>query len=45
MKLAKGVKIYKGKEVFTGEIPDKVAEKLGMKGKKDEEIKKVESKK
>ena len=31
MKLPKGVKIYKGKEVFTGEIPDKVAEKLGIK--------------
>jgi len=41
MKLAKGVKIYKGKEVFKGEIPDNVAEKLGIKGKKNEEIKKA----
>ena len=36
MKLAKGVKIYKGKEVFTGEIPDNVAEKLGILPKKKE---------
>ena len=36
MKLAKGVKVYKGKEVFTGEIPDKIAEKLGILPKKKE---------
>ena len=36
MKLAKGVKIYKGKEVFKDEIPDKVAEKLGILPKKKE---------
>ncbi len=40
MKLPKGVKIYKGKEVFTGEIPDKVAAKLGIKAEKKEEAKK-----
>lgn len=38
MKLAKGVKVYKGKEVFKDEIPDKEAEKLGL--KKKEEAKK-----
>lgn len=36
MKLAKGVKVYKGKEVFTDEIPDKTAEKLGLKTVKKE---------
>ena len=39
MKLAKGVKIYKGKEVFQGEIPDKLAEALGIKAEKKEEKK------
>jgi hypothetical protein len=36
MKLAKGVKVYRGKEVFTEEIPDKEAEKLGLKTVKKE---------
>ena len=36
MKLAKGVKVYKGKEVFTEEISDKEAEKLGLKTVKKE---------
>lgn len=31
MKLPKGVKIYKGKEVFAGEIPDKKLKELGVK--------------
>lgn len=39
MKLAKGVKVYRGKEVFTEEIPDKEAEKLGLKIVKKEEVK------
>ena len=36
MKLAKGVKVYKGKEVFKDEIPDKLAEQLGIKAVKKE---------
>ena len=40
MKLAKGVKVYKGKEVFKEEIPDKEAERLGLKSKKEEVKKK-----
>ena len=37
MKLAKGVTVYSGKEVFKKEIPDNKAEKLGLKkpAKKD----------
>ena len=31
MKLAKGVTVYSGKEKFVKEIPDKKAEKLGLK--------------
>lgn len=38
MKLAKGVKVYRGKEVFTEEIPDKTAEKLGLKPEKKEPV-------
>lgn len=33
MKLAKGVTVYSGKNKFTEEIPDKLAEKIGLKTK------------
>lgn len=36
MKLAKGVTVYSGKEKFTEDIPDKKAEKLGLKTVKKE---------
>ena len=40
MKLAKGVKVYSGKEVFVKEIPDIKAEQLGLKTVKKEPVKK-----